>query len=133
MHSQPFWGQMIAAAGAGPKPIPHKELSVTNLANAIRYCLSDEAIGAAASIARKMQSESGVQAAARSFHANLPAESLQCDLLPGFPAVWSYKKGRRRLKLSKLAAEVIRSENPKAFDNLVMLAATNHNPEVRLF
>ncbi|OQE89859.1 hypothetical protein PENNAL_c0013G01328 [Penicillium nalgiovense] len=33
---QPFWGTMVAAAGAGPNPIPHKDLSVDILAQGIR-------------------------------------------------------------------------------------------------
>ncbi|RKK60349.1 Sterol 3-beta-glucosyltransferase UGT80B1 [Fusarium oxysporum] len=54
---QPFWGQMVANAGAGPTPIPHAELTPDNLSEAIRYCLSQEAAAAAASIAAKMASE----------------------------------------------------------------------------
>ncbi|RSL67384.1 hypothetical protein CEP51_012667 [Fusarium floridanum] len=54
---QPFWGQMVANAGAGPNPIPHAELTVNNLSEAIVYCLSHQASTAAASIAARMASE----------------------------------------------------------------------------
>ncbi|OCL10385.1 glycosyltransferase family 1 protein [Glonium stellatum] len=104
---QPFWGNMIHAAGAGPKPIPFKFLSSQNLAEAISYCLTPEAQISAQDIASKMKTESGVEAAAQSFHANLPLELLQCDILPDRPAVWAYKKGNRPVKLSKLAAEIL--------------------------
>ncbi|KAI3023686.1 CAZyme family GT1 [Aspergillus niger] len=104
---QPFWGDMVAAAGAGPTPIPYKELTVDKLANGIQYCLSEQARMSAVAIAAKMQSEAGVKAAVASFHRNLPLECLQCDLDPNLPAVWSFSQNRRKLKLSKIAAEVL--------------------------
>jgi UDP:flavonoid glycosyltransferase YjiC (YdhE family) len=36
---QPFWGAMVARAGAGPDPIAHKQLAADKLANAINFCL----------------------------------------------------------------------------------------------
>ncbi|KAM0568338.1 hypothetical protein ACHAP9_005430 [Verticillium nonalfalfae] len=108
---QPFWGQMVAKAGAGPLPIHHKSLTATNLAEAIRFCLSSQAAAAAESIATQMQAEVGVQAAARSFHQQLPLEKIRCDLIPTEPAVWSYTKTKRPLKLSKLAAEMMLSDS----------------------
>jgi UDP:flavonoid glycosyltransferase YjiC (YdhE family) len=39
-EDQPFWGEMIAAAGAGPKPIPHKQLTTENLTQAVSHCVS---------------------------------------------------------------------------------------------
>ncbi|KAJ6551478.1 hypothetical protein B0H19DRAFT_1264120 [Mycena capillaripes] len=104
---QPFWGDMVAAAGAGPRPIPHKELDVPKLVQAIAFCLTPEAAAAAKAIANKMRSESGVKEAVASFQANLPLERLQCDLLPDHPAAWSIKKRRGKIRLSKLAAEVL--------------------------
>jgi hypothetical protein len=100
---------MVAAAGAGPAPIPHKQLTVDALAAGIRYCLSEQAAAAASTIAHKMSSESGVRAAVASFHRNLPLDRLQCDLYPSQPAVWSVSvpKSRRKLKLSKFAAETL--------------------------
>ncbi|KAB8244510.1 hypothetical protein BDV35DRAFT_394771 [Aspergillus flavus] len=86
---QPFWGDMVAAAGAGPTPIPHRELTVDALVEGIRYCLSEQAGTAASTLAAKMQSEAG------------------CDLVPDLPAVWSFSKNRRKLKLSKVAAEIL--------------------------
>ncbi|GAM40538.1 hypothetical protein TCE0_039r12963 [Talaromyces pinophilus] len=111
---QAFWGQMIAAARAGPSPIHHKSLNENNLAEAIRYCLTPEAVNAAAEISRKMKAESGIQAASRSFHCNLPVEALRCDLLPDEPAVWLYAKSKKKkpLKLSDKAAFIL-TENKK--------------------
>ncbi|KAF3402600.1 Sterol 3-beta-glucosyltransferase UGT80B1 [Talaromyces pinophilus] len=111
---QAFWGQMIAAARAGPSPIHHKSLNQNNLAEAIRYCLTPEAVNAAAEISRKMKAENGIQAASRSFHCNLPVEALRCDLLPDEPAVWLYAKSKKKkpLKLSDKAAFIL-TENKK--------------------
>ncbi|GKT83915.1 sterol glucosyltransferase [Colletotrichum tofieldiae] len=104
---QPFWGDMVAIAGAGPKPIPHKQLNAQNLADAIRFCLTPEAAAAAGKVAAKMKTENGVATAAKSFHANLPLEILQCDIFPDQPAVWEFKRGKKHMKLSKRAAGVL--------------------------
>lgn len=106
---QPFWGEMVAAAGAGPTPVPQQSLTVDNLEAAINLCLSAEAQTAAQGIAAKMRSESGVRAAVASFHANLPERTLECDIVKGEPAVWKYRKGGSSIRLSKVAAEILAS------------------------
>ncbi|KAL6355846.1 hypothetical protein LRP88_09429 [Fusarium phalaenopsidis] len=106
---QPFWGNMVAAAGAGLEPIPQKSLTVDNLVDAIRFCLTQEAADSAAKIAGKMRSEMGVKAAVASFHNHLPRDELECDIIKGQPAVWTCSKKNRRLKLSKPAGEILSS------------------------
>ncbi|KAM5341552.1 hypothetical protein ACJ41O_014583 [Fusarium nematophilum] len=132
---QPFWGQMVANARAGPNPISHAELAVDNLSNAIRYCLSQEAAAAAASIAARMASEVGVRAAAQSFHRQLPLERIPCDLVPGEPAAWLYSRSKRPIKLSKVAAEIILSNKaaePKHLklyqSNPILIETTRWDP-----
>lgn len=98
---------MVAAAGAGPKPIPQKSLNSENLTEAITFCLTPEASVAADGIASKMKSEAGVAQAVKSFHTNLPLDRLRCDILPDQVAVWTCKIKGRHLKLSKIAAEVL--------------------------
>ena len=98
---------MVAAAGAGPEPMPHKTLNCQNFAEAIRFCLTPEASVAAQAIADKMKRESGVSQAVRAFHANLPLDRLRCDILPDQVAIWSCKIKGRHLKLSKVAAEIL--------------------------
>jgi hypothetical protein len=105
---------MIEAAGAGPAPIPHKLLDSSNLAQAISFCLAPETMAAAHEISLQMAAESGVQAAAQSFHANLPLETIQCDVLPHLPAAWVHRK--LPIKLSKVAAQVL-------LDNTVLEAS----------
>jgi len=105
--SQPFWGDIVTAAGAGPSPIPWKSLNSENLSQAIRFCFMRDVLMAAKSVARSMSQESGVQAVAASFHRNLPQSKMRCDLLPNLPAVWVHTKSRRSVKLSGAAAEIL--------------------------
>lgn len=98
---------MVAVAGAGPKPIPHQQLDVDNLTEAIRFCLTPEALAAAGEVAAKMKTENGVATAAKSFHANLPLEALPCDIFPDQPASWEYKRSKKHLRLSKKAAGIL--------------------------
>jgi hypothetical protein len=104
---QPFWGRMIAASGAGAEPIPQKSLTAQNLADAIQYCLTPQAMTAAEGIATRMQSEQGVKTAVESFHRNLPLDRMRCQLLPDQPASWVYKKAAKPIYLSKLAAQIL--------------------------
>jgi Glycosyl transferases, related to UDP-glucuronosyltransferase len=119
-HSQPFWGEMVAKAGAGPRPIPHTEMTADLLAEGIRYCLSNEAVAAAASLAANMESERGVRAAVQSFHRQLPLERIRCDLIPEHPAVWVYSKSKPPIKLSKIAAEIILVNTPAESKHMKM-------------
>lgn len=98
----------MAAAGAGPKPIPHALLNANNLADAIRFCLQPGTSSAAGTIAEMMQAERGVKTAVESFHRNLPLNKMQCQILPDEPATWVYKKSLTKpLYLSKTAAQVL--------------------------
>lgn len=105
--SQPFWGQMIATAGAGPAPIPHKQLTSENLAAAISKCLSPECMEAAKVIMQRMSAENGVRTAVASFHRCLPQDSISCDLLPDEVAVWTYQKAKNPMKLSAKAVAIL--------------------------
>lgn len=116
---QPFWGDMVAAAGAGPSPIPQKQLNAANLAEAIRFCLRPEVSAAAQKMAAQMRSEAGVRRAVASFHANLPLERMRCDVLPRLAASWSLKTSHgRKVKLSKEAAQVLAAEGRVKWSDL---------------
>ena len=112
---------MVATAGAGPLPIPYKVLSSEKLAKAINFCLTHEAFLAAQEIAVKMQSESGVKTAVDSFHRNLPLDWLKCDILPDQPAAWIYKKAKRPIKLSRIAAQILINHLKVDWKNLKQL------------
>ena len=113
---------MIATAGAGTHPIPHKLLTTEKLCDAIKYCLQPSVLSAVREISTAMSTEQGVQEAARSFHANLPLEDLPCDFLADRPAVWLYssKKLSTDLKLSAAAAHVLISEERIKVKELTM-------------
>ncbi|KFY94097.1 hypothetical protein V498_04056 [Pseudogymnoascus sp. VKM F-4517 (FW-2822)] len=108
---QPFWGAMVATAGVGPEPIPHKLLTAAKLSEAIRFCLSKDAVDAAKQVSARMYNESGVQTAVASFHRNLHFENLSCDILPQYAAVWQTRVANKSLKLSKIAAELLIKEH----------------------
>ncbi|PYI23104.1 sterol glucosyltransferase [Aspergillus violaceofuscus CBS 115571] len=104
---QPFWGDMLARAGAGAKPIPYSRLNSKNLSDAIRLCLTPGAAAAAQQIATKMRAESGVTAAVQSFHRHLPLERMRCHVMPNQAAVWKCVKSKRKICLSKAAAQIL--------------------------
>ncbi|KAL2135950.1 hypothetical protein VTI74DRAFT_6178 [Chaetomium olivicolor] len=104
---QPFWGQMVAEAGAGPAPVPYSELTSRTLAEAISCALSEDVKNAAAEISAKIKAESGVQSAVEHFHSKLPLASLRCELFPELAARWSYKGCHRSVFLSKKAGCIL--------------------------
>ncbi|KAI7500957.1 sterol glucosyltransferase [Hortaea werneckii] len=106
---QPFWGRMVASAGAGPPEIPHATLTSEGLAEAIQKCLQPKTREAARAVAQKMKQESGVLTAVDSFHRHLPPD-LKCDLSGPGPAAWQYKHGRKKLKISKSAASILSAQ-----------------------
>ncbi|KAF1969012.1 UDP-Glycosyltransferase/glycogen phosphorylase [Bimuria novae-zelandiae CBS 107.79] len=103
----PFFGDMVAAAGAGAYPIPHKSMTADKLDTAIKFCLQPTVASAVAQMSATKSTEDGVQAAARSFHANLPSNTFTCDILYDRPAVWLFSNKRPSLKLSTLAAQAL--------------------------
>jgi hypothetical protein len=103
---QPFWGHMVATAGAGPLPIPFASLTTENLSRAISQCLEPQTKTAAQFLAAKMKTESGVAAAVQSFHQKLPRD-INCMVLPDQPASWTYKSQRTEIRLSKIAAAAL--------------------------
>ncbi|KAL9598451.1 MAG: hypothetical protein Q9219_004487 [cf. Caloplaca sp. 3 TL-2023] len=108
---QPFWGAMVAKAGAGAaEPIPYKHLSADRLAEGIRQCLSPEARTHAESLARAIEVEGdGAKNAVDSFHRHLPLQgknSIRCSIFQDRVAVWELKQAHL-LQLSALAASIL--------------------------
>lgn len=72
---QPFWGRRIAELGVGPDPIPQKQLSVENLAGAIRAATGDQTMRLRAEkLAERIRSEDGIGRAVELFQAQLAME-----------------------------------------------------------
>lgn len=102
---QPFWGAMVARAGAGPTPIPHKRLTADNLAEAITEALKPSSLERAKELAEKISKEDGNNIGAQYFHQMLDLDKLQCLLLPDRAAAWRIK--RTQIRLSPLAAYIL--------------------------
>jgi UDP:flavonoid glycosyltransferase YjiC (YdhE family) len=113
---QPFWGAMVHRAGAGPEPIPHKQLTADNLAEGIKVCLKPESQAKAHELAAKIAKERGSDVGAQSFHQFLDVDSLRCSLAPSRAAVWSIK--RTDVRLSAMAACTLANENLLDFKEL---------------
>jgi UDP:flavonoid glycosyltransferase YjiC (YdhE family) len=102
---QEFWGHIVARAGAGPVPIPHKRLTVEKLSDAIEMALKDSTKERAQEIAKKMENESGVREGVSSFHRQLNTKPLRCAVCPSRPAVWHLK--HTEVGLSAFAASTL--------------------------
>jgi len=113
---QPFWGSMVAKAGAGPQPIPYKHLTADGLAKAILEALKPEALQKAQDLGAKISSEKGADNGAVSFHRCLGMDDLRCALTPSRVAVWRVK--RTSLRLSAFAATVLINEGLLDLNNL---------------
>ena len=94
---QPFWGNMIARAGAGPEPIPFKNLTAINLAGAIETALGSSMQERSHSLGDLVNDEEGVEAGIRSFYQQLNLSLLQCSLTPMSAATWRIRKTDIRL------------------------------------
>lgn len=115
---QQFWGQIVARSGAGPTPIPHKQLTATNLQEAIAKALEPSTQQKAMEISEKMKGESGVRDSVRSFHRHLDLKLLRCAICPTRPAVWHLK--HTEVGLSAFAAAVLVEMGSIKPENLVL-------------
>ena len=113
---QPFWGAMIAKAGAGPQPIPNNTLTPENLASAIKEALKPSTLERAKELGARIASEEGSEAGAKAFHSTLDFEALRCSLSPSRIAVWRVKK--TDIILSGFAATTLGNEGLLAFSDL---------------
>lgn len=114
---------MVAAAGAGPKPIKFRDVTVETLVKAIQFCFDPKTLQAARLLGSKMAAEQGVNATVETFYHNLRFERVNCDILHDQPAVWTFTYKKRLIRLSSVAAHILvgnRRIHPK---KLKLLAA----------
>ncbi|KAL2818040.1 hypothetical protein BJX63DRAFT_82548 [Aspergillus granulosus] len=105
---QMFWGLIVSRAGAGPEPVPYKELTSEKLADGIKMALQPETLRNAEELGEQMREEEGARNAICSFYRHLDVKSLQCSLCPGRPAVWWVRHSKSPgIKLSAFAATVL--------------------------
>jgi UDP:flavonoid glycosyltransferase YjiC (YdhE family) len=105
---QPFWGAMISKAGAGPDPVPYKELTAEKLAAGIAQALRPTTLTKATELGEKIRGENGVETGSSSFHQRLNIDRMRCALAPGRVAVFRIK--RTTIRLSALAFAVLNAE-----------------------
>ena len=113
---QPFWGSMIAKAGAGPKPIPYKNLTAENLATAIDEALRPETQIRAKELGQKIREEKGADQGAKYFHDHLATDKMRCSVAPSRVAVWRVR--RTQIRLSTFAAAVLAKEGILKYTDL---------------
>ena len=113
---QPFWGDMIARSGAGPLPIPYRQLTAQRLAEAITEALQPAMSAKALEMAAAINKECGSETGASAFHSQLPLRKMRCCILPGRVAVW--KVARTDILLSAMAAALLISEAVVDIDQL---------------
>jgi hypothetical protein len=113
---QAFWGAMVARAGAGPDPVPYKDLTAEKLAESINKALEPESLERAKELCEKIKQENGSQTGAQAFHQMLNYEDLRCAVTPSKPAVWRVK--RTSVRLSAQTATVLAQEGELNFSEL---------------
>lgn len=127
---QPFWGNMVASAGAGPRPIPSRLLTASNLAAAIIEALQPATMENARKLGLRISEERGTDIGAKSFHDRLPLSVMGCSMAPLRTAVWTV--GKKNIKLSAIAATVLRKEGLLDFRKLKLFRPCeydlNHGP-----
>jgi UDP:flavonoid glycosyltransferase YjiC (YdhE family) len=121
---QAFWGSMVARAGAGPDPIPHKQLTADKLADAINFCLRPESLERAKELASKIAAEQGCDMGAQSFHQFLEVDRLRCALAPSRSGVWRIK--RTNVRLSAFAACTLANANLLDLQDLKLFRPQEH-------
>lgn len=124
---QPFWGAMVARAGAGPQPIPYKLLTADKLADAIAEALKPETLQKAEELGAKIKEEKGSERGGKSFHDMLDADNLRCSLFPERVAVWQV--ARTKTRLSALAAAVLADQGLISFANLTLYRPKEYDTE----
>lgn len=118
---QPFWGEMVARLGAGPRAIPAKLLRASSLAAAITAALQPVALENARILGRILGKERGAENGMKSFLNRLPLGIMGCSVMPHRAAAWQIRQTDTRL--SVLAATVLRKEKLLDFHVLKLYVA----------
>ncbi|KAL9596671.1 MAG: hypothetical protein Q9219_005630 [cf. Caloplaca sp. 3 TL-2023] len=124
---QPFWGSMVTKAGAGPRPIPHKQLTSENLAAAIKEALQPMTSQRARRLGSSISNECGADRGAEDFQDKLDVDSLRCSVAPGRAAAWRVR--RTNIRLSPFAAIVLQEEGLLDSGNLKLYRPREYDAE----
>ncbi|EJP69585.1 Glycosyl transferase, family 28 [Beauveria bassiana ARSEF 2860] len=124
---QPFWGSMIARSGAGPDPVPYKDLTAEKLAEAIKMCIEPGTMEQAKVLGQKIREEKGTDEGGYSFHKHLDVDKLRCSLVPSRVAAWRVR--RTKVRLSPLAASVLVDHNVIKYTDLKLYRPCEFNTD----
>lgn len=83
---------MIAKAGAGPVPVPFKQMTAQSLAASITFALKDEVQIAVQKMAESIAKEDGSGDTVRDFEQRLEIDGMRCHLCPERLAIWRDKQ-----------------------------------------
>ncbi|KAL0929369.1 sterol glucosyltransferase [Colletotrichum truncatum] len=128
---QPFWANVVATAGAGPRPIPQKQLTVESLVEGINYTMSSTAIESAKALAHKMRQENGAETAVKSFYRWLPIDQMKCEILSNQPGRWSFNAGGVNVRLSDAAVAALVAEKRIKLGKLNPIRTREYDTDVR--
>ncbi|KJR89124.1 glucosylltransferase family 28 protein [Sporothrix schenckii 1099-18] len=129
---QPFWGSLVAQAGAGPDPVPFSRLTAERLAAAIELALRPTTKTKAAALGDKIRDDKdggGAVIGAQSFHKHLSRPQIHCQILPDRLAVWQYRNKTKKttVGMSALAAAILVHENKLAYSDLALFRAQEYH------
>jgi sterol 3beta-glucosyltransferase len=96
---------MIAKAGAGPVPVPFKQMTAQSLAESITFALKDEVKIAVQKMAESIAEEDGSGGTVCDFEQKLGIDEMRCHLCPERLALWRDKQSGAHL--SGFAAVVL--------------------------
>ncbi|KAJ5765727.1 hypothetical protein N7520_005286 [Penicillium odoratum] len=125
---QPFWGRMIARAGAGPEPIPFKELTAARLAAGIKDALGRAVRETSRTLGDLVNEENGVQVGVSSFHQQLDLSMLKCSLTPMSAATWRVRK--TEIRLGSTSSALLIDMGLLDLDKLELLRSCDYNINV---
>lgn len=95
---------MIAKAGAGPIPVPFKQMTSESLAESIQFALKDEVKVAVRGMAESIAAEDGSGDTVRDFERKLDLDGMRCQLCPERLAIWRDKRTGAHLSGFAMAA-----------------------------
>ncbi|KAL8888808.1 MAG: hypothetical protein Q9215_003835 [Flavoplaca cf. flavocitrina] len=124
---QPFWGSMVAKAGAGPWPTPYKQLTADRLAASIVEALRPETLRKAKKLGQSISHEQGTHLGAKDFQTKLDIDALRCSVTPSRAAAWRVK--RTNIRLSPFAATLLAREGLLDFGNLKLYRPREYDTE----
>ena len=122
---QPFWGAMIYRSGAGPEPVPYKDLTEENLADSIIQALKPDIQFSVKEMSENIAGENGSVDAAASFHNSLNLNNMRCMLCPDHVAMWGVKN--TSLRLSSLATAILVDNGLLTLHQLKLYSSTSQH------